>query len=52
MKYQLMLPYDYRRNISKKAIEVIKDHFISVLSGIDKNYPLRLWCQSLIHTEN
>ena len=31
MKYQLVPPHDHRRNIAEKAIQVFKDHFISVL---------------------
>ena len=35
MKFQLVPPHDHRRNIAEKAIQVFKDHFISVLCGTD-----------------
>ena len=40
MKYQLVPPHDHRRNIVEKAIQVFKDHFVLVLCGIDKKFPL------------
>ena len=52
MKYQLVPPHDHRRNIAEKAIQVFKDHFVSVLCGTDKNFPLQLWCQILRHAEH
>ena len=47
IKYQLVPPHDHRQNISKKAVQVFKDHFVSVLCGTDKNFPLQLWFQIL-----
>ena len=52
MKFQLVPPNDHRRNIAKKAIQVFKDHFISVLCGTDITFPLRLWCQILRQAEH
>ena len=52
MKYQLVPPYDHRRNIAEKAIQVFKDYFALVLCGTDKNFPLQLWCQILLHPEH
>ena len=52
MKYQHVPPHDHRRNIAEKAIQVFKDHFVSVLCGTDKNFPLQLWCQILRHAEH
>ena len=43
MIYQLVPPHDHRRNITKKAIQVFKAHFISILCGADKSFPLHLW---------
>ena len=51
MSYKLVPPDDHRRNISKKAIQTWKDHFIVVMSGTDKKIPLRLWCQLLPQIE-
>ena len=47
-----MPPHDHRRNIAEKAIQVFKDHFVSVLCGTNKNFPLQLWCQILRHAEH
>ena len=44
MKFQLVSPHNHRCNISKKDIQVFKDHFISVLCGIDITFPMCLWC--------
>ena len=38
--------------ISPKRIQVFKDHFISVLCGIDIMFPVRLWCRLLCHVEH
>ena len=43
MKYQLVPPHDHRRNFAKKVIQVFKIHFISILCGADKSFPLHLW---------
>ncbi len=42
MQYQLVPPHDHRRNIAEKAIKVFKAHFISILCGADKSFPLHL----------
>ena len=52
MKYQLVPPHDHRRNISEKDIQVFKYHFVSVLCGTDKKFPLKLWCQILPYAEH
>jgi len=55
MKYQLVPPHEHRRNIAEKAIQVFKAHFISILCGADKSFPLHL-CDRLFgqaeHTLN
>ncbi len=43
MQYQLVPPHDHRRNIAEKAIQVLKAHFICILCGADKAFPLHLW---------
>ena len=52
MTYQLVPPRNYRRNIAEKAIKTFKSHFISILCGCDKLYPLHLWCQLLPQAEH
>ena len=44
MEYQLVPPHDHRRNIAEKAIQVFKDHFVSVLCGTNDKFPMKLWC--------
>jgi hypothetical protein len=43
MIYQLVPPHDHRRNIAEKGIQVFKAHFIIILCGADKSFPLHLW---------
>ena len=52
MKYQLVPPHDHRRNITEKAIQVVKAHFISILCGADKSFPLHLWDRLLRQEEH
>jgi hypothetical protein len=52
MTYQLVPPHDHRRNRAKKAIQNFKDHFVAILSGGDKEFPLNLWDLLLPQAEN
>ena len=52
MQYQLVPPHDHRRNIAEKAIQVCKAHFISILCGADKLFPLHLWDRLLGQAEH
>jgi hypothetical protein len=52
MKYQLVPPHDHRWNIAEKAIQVFKAHFISILCGVDKTFPLHLWDRLLGQAEH
>ena len=49
MTYQLVPPQDHRCKAAEKAIQIFKDHFIVVLCGTDKTFPMRLWCSLLTH---
>ena len=51
MTYQLVTPTDHRRNLAKKAIQMVKDHFVSVLCGTDDEFPVKCWYQLLAHTK-
>ena len=42
MKYQHIPPNDHCRNAAEKAIQVFKDHFVAVLCGTDKRFPMHL----------
>ncbi len=52
MTYQLVPPHDHRRNIAEKGIQTFKAHFIAILCGSDKDFPLHLWCQLLPQVEH
>ena len=51
MSYQLVPPDDHRRNITERAIQTRKNHFVGVLSGAAATFPLHLWCQSIPQAE-
>ena len=50
-KYQLTPPHIYRCNAAERAIHTFKNHFISGLCSVDKNFPLHLWCRLLDQAE-
>jgi hypothetical protein len=52
MTFQLVPPHDHQRNIAEKAIQTFKGHFISILCGTDKDFPLHLWCCLLPQAEH
>ena len=52
MTYQLVPPHDHRRNRAEKAIQTFKDHFISILCGTDKDFPLHLWDRIIPQAEH
>jgi hypothetical protein len=42
MTYQLVPPRDHHHNHAEKAIQPFKDHFVAILCGLDKEFPLNL----------
>ena len=52
MTFQLVLPHNHQWNIAKKTIQTFKGHFISILCGTDKDFPLHLWCCLLPQAEH
>jgi hypothetical protein len=42
-KMQLAPPDTHRSNLAERAIQTFKNHFVSILSGIDKSFPINLW---------
>jgi hypothetical protein len=52
MTYQLVPPHDHCCNCAKKAIQTFKDHFVAILCGADKEFPLNLWDLLLPQAEN
>jgi hypothetical protein len=55
MTYQLVPPHNHRRNKAEKAVQTFKDHFVAILCGANKSFPLNLWdllLQQAKHTLN
>ena len=52
MTFQMVPPHDHQQNIAKKAISTFKDHFIAILCGADKSFPLHLWDRLLRQAEH
>ncbi len=44
MTHKLVPPDCHHCNIAKQAIQMFKNHFVSILSGVDDRFPLSLWC--------
>ena len=42
-KMQLVPPDTHRSNLAERAIQTFKNHFIAILSGVDKSFPMHLW---------
>jgi len=51
MTYELVPPHDHRRNLAERAIQTWKGHFISILCGVDEDFPMHLWCRLLPQAE-
>jgi hypothetical protein len=45
--FQLVPPHNHRRNATERAIQTFKNHFVAILCGTDKLFPLHLWCRLL-----
>jgi hypothetical protein len=42
-KIQLVPPDNHRRNLAERAIQTFKNHFKSVLAGVDDSFQMKLW---------
>jgi hypothetical protein len=51
MDFQLAPPHDHHCNLANKAIQTFKDHFVAILCGTDKSFPLHLWDHLLPQAE-
>ena len=51
MTFQLVPPEDHRRNLAQRGIQTGKAHMISVLIGVDPNFPMHLWDRLLPGSE-
>ena len=49
--YQLVPPDVHCANATKRAIQTFKAHFVSILAGINNNFPNYLWDTLLPQTE-
>jgi hypothetical protein len=47
MTHKLVPPDCHQRNIANRAIQTFKNHFVSILSGVDDRFPLSVWCHFL-----
>jgi hypothetical protein len=41
--FQLIPPHNHRANAAERAIQTFKNHFITILSGIDPQFPMAQW---------
>jgi hypothetical protein len=51
IQFELFPTGNHRCNKAERAIQTSKAHFISILAGVDDNFPLSLWCHLLEPTE-
>ncbi len=40
---QLVPPDNHRRNLAERSIQTFKNHFKSILAGVDDSFPMKLW---------
>ena len=52
IKYQTVPPHMHQQNAAEKAISTFKDHFTSILVGVDKNFPMHMWDRLLPQAES
>ena len=43
ISYDLVAPHNHRANAAERAIQTFKNHFISGLSGLDPQFPIKQW---------
>jgi DNA-binding LacI/PurR family transcriptional regulator len=43
--YQIASPGDHQLNHAERAIQMFKNHFISILYGTDSSFPVNQWCR-------
>ena len=49
--FQIVPPHSHRRNAAEVAIKTFKHHFIAMMAGTHKQFPLHLWCKGLAQAE-
>ena len=48
---QLVTPNIHRANIAERAIQTFKNHFCSIMAGVDDSFPVHLWDRLLPQAE-
>ena len=43
IQYSFVPPHNHRANAAERAIQTFKNHFISGLSGVDPQFPIKQW---------
>jgi hypothetical protein len=43
LEYEIVPPGNHRRNPAERAIQTYKSHFISILNGVDRDFPEDAW---------
>jgi hypothetical protein len=51
MDHKLVPPSNHCILLAEHAIQTWKSHMISILNGVDENFPIALWCQIVLQTE-
>eukprot|EP00984_Skeletonema_dohrnii_P002295 scaffold797_cov118-Skeletonema_dohrnii-CCMP3373.AAC.10 len=51
MTLELVPPYCHRRNVAELAIRNFKAHLLSILAGVDDDFPMSLWDRLLPQAE-
>lgn len=51
IELQLVPPRSHRANAAERAIRTFKNHFIAILCGTDKLFPMNLWDKLLAQSE-
>ncbi len=52
MTFQLVPPHNHQQNLAEKATQTFKDHFVAILCGPNKSFPLNLWNRLLPQAEH
>ena len=49
IQWELVPPRNHRRNAAEQQIRTFKNHFISILTGTDPDFPLYLWDKLILN---
>ena len=51
MGNELAPPGDHRRKLVDRTIQTTKGQFVSIMCGVDKTFPIHLWCRLILQAE-